>query len=76
MQHPSMHSLICLAAMEVKTESTENICLFFSMLNEMLQKVGKKNKDYKFNPKHIMCDEAGANIKGIKEALGLDFTAT
>ena len=62
--------------MEVKTESTENICLFFSMLNEMLQKVGKKNKDYKFNPKHIMCDEAGANIKGIKEALGLEFAAT
>ena len=75
-QHPSMRSLIRLASMEVKTESTENIRLFFSMLNEMLQKVGKKNKDYKFNPKHIMCDEAGANIKGIKEALGLEFAAT
>ena len=76
MQHPSMHCLICLASMEVKTESTANIHLFFRLLNEMLQKVGKKDKNYKFNPKHIMCDEAGANIKGIKEALGLEFAAT
>ena len=40
------------------------------------KKLGKKDKNYKFNPKHIMCDEAGANIKGIKEALGLEFAKT
>ena len=75
-QHPSMRCLLRLASMEVKTESTENVRLFFEMLNEMLQIVGKKDKNYKFNPKHIMCDEAGANIKGIKEALSLEYAAT
>ena len=75
-QHPSMHCLLRLASMEVKSESTENICLFFKLLNEMLQIIGKKDKDYKFNPKHIMCDEAGGNIRGIKEALGLEYAAT
>ena len=75
-QHPSMRCLLRLACMEVKSESTENIRLFFDLLNEMLQIVGKKDKNYKFNPKHIMCDEAGGNIRGIKEALGLEFAAT
>ena len=75
-QHPSMRCLLRLASMEVKSESTENICLFFKLLNEMLQIIGKKDKDYKFNPKHIMCDEAGGNIRGIKEALGLEYAAT
>ena len=42
----------------------------------MLQIVGKKDKDYKFNPQYILCDEAGGNIRGIKEALGLQFAAT
>ena len=75
-QHPSMRCLLRLASMEVKSESTENICLFFKLLNEMLQIIGKKDKDYKFNPKQIMCDEAGGNIRGIKEALGLEYAAT
>ena len=74
-QHPSMCCLIRLASMEVKSESTENIRLFFQLLNEMLQIVGKKDKNYKFNPRNIMCDEAGGNIRGIKEALGLEFAA-
>ena len=42
----------------------------------MLQIVGKKEKGYKFNPRYILCDEAGGNIRGIKEALGLEFAAT
>ena len=28
------------------------------------------------NPQYILCDEAGGNIRGIKEALGLQFAAT
>ena len=65
-----------LACIEVRSEATEDIAIFFKLLNEMLQIVGKKDKDYKFNPQYILCDEAGGNIRGIKEALGLQFAAT
>ena len=61
--------------MEVKSEATEDLAIFFKLINEMLQIVGKKEKGYKFNPKYILCDEAGGNIRGIKEALGLEFAA-
>ena len=75
-QHPSMHRVIRLASMEVRSEATEDIAIFFKLINEMLQIVGKKEKGYKFNPRYILCDEAGGNIRGIKEALGLEFAAT
>ena len=41
----------------------------FSLLNEMLQQVGKKDKDYKFNPKYIFNDEAGSNLLASVESL-------
>ena len=75
-QHPSMRRVIRLASMEVRSEATEDIAIFFKLINEMLQIVGKKEKGYKFNPRYILCDEAGGNIRGIKEALGLEFAAT
>ena len=75
-QHPSMRCVIRLASMEVRSEATEDIAIFFKLINEMLQIVGKKEKGYKFNPRYILCDEAGGNIRGIKEALGLEFAAT
>ena len=75
-QHPSMHRVIRLASMKVRSEATEDIAIFFKLINEMLQIVGKKEKGYKFNPRYILCDEAGGNIRGIKEALGLEFAAT
>ena len=75
-QHPSMRRVIRLASMEVRSEATEDIVIFFKLINEMLQIVGKKEKGYKFNPRYILCDEAGGNIRGIKEALGLEFAAT
>ena len=74
-QHPSMWRVLRLASMEVRSEATEDIAIFFKLFNEMLQIVGKKDKDYKFNPRYILCDEAGGNIRGIKEALGLEFAA-
>ena len=75
-QHPSMRRVIRLASMEVRSEATEDIAIFFKLINEMLQIVGKKEKGYKFNPRYILCDEAGGNIRGIKEALGLEFAVT
>ena len=74
-QHPSMRRVIRLASMEVRSEGTEDIVIFFKLINEMLQIVGKKEEGYKFNPRYILCDEAGGNIRGIKEALGLEFAA-
>ena len=70
-----MQRVIRLASMEVRSEATEDIAIFFKLINEMLQIVGKKEKGYKFNPRYILCDEAGGNIRGIKEALGLEFAA-
>ena len=61
--------------MEVRSEATEDIAIFFKLINEMLQIVGKKEEGYKFNPSYILCDEAGGNIRGKKEALGLEFAA-
>ena len=70
-----MRRVIRLASMEVRSEATEDIAIFFKLINEMLQIVGKKEEGYKFNPRYILCDEAGGNIRGIKEALGLEFAA-
>ena len=75
-QHPSMRHVIRLASMEVRSEATEDIAIFFKLINEMQQIVGKKEEGYMFNPRYILCDEAGGNIRGIKEALGLEFAAT
>ena len=56
--------------MEVKSESTENLVLFWNMVNEMLQKVGKKGDQYKFNPKFAMTDEAGAHFAALRIVYG------
>ena len=74
-QHPSMRSILRIASMEVRTEKGDTIEIFFSLLNEMLQKVGKKNKDYKFNPKYIFNDEAGSNFVGISRVFGEQFAS-
>ena len=56
--------------MEVKSESTENLVLLWRLVNEMLQKLGKKGKDYKFNPKFLMTDEAGAHFAACRIVFG------
>ena len=61
-----------LAMMEVERENMEMIILFFNLLNKTLANhVG--NPDYKFNPALIMMDEAGANLQGIKDAMGSEY---
>ena len=49
--------------------------MFFSLLNKMLQQLGKKDKDYKFNPKYIFNEEAGSNFVGISRVFGEQFAA-
>ena len=58
--------------MEVQRENTEMINLFFNLFNKALvNHVGDPN--YKFNPMLIMTDEAGANLQGIKDAMGSEY---
>ena len=75
--HPSMRQLFRLASMEVASESTRTVQLFWKMFNECIQIVKKeveKTKEidttYKFNPKGFMCDESGANFQGMKGVFG------
>ena len=71
--HPSLRSVIRLVSMEVKSESTENLIMFWSLVNEMLQIVGKKCDSYKFNPRNIMTDEAGAHFTAMSHVFGDEF---
>ena len=70
--HSSLREMIRLASMEMRTENGEDIALFFRLFNEILQKVTGNDK-YKFNPRCLLCDEAGANYKAIKLVYGEEF---
>ena len=71
--HPSLRSVIRLVSMEVKSEITENLIIFWRLVNEMLQIVGKKGDSYKFNPRNIMTDEAGAHFTAMRHVSGDEF---
>ena len=67
-----MRKVIRLASMDLRTENSKDVALFFTLFNEMLQKaIGKP--DYKFNPCYFLCDEGGANHNAIKIVYGEDF---
>ena len=68
-RHTSMRRLIKLSCMETRKEDTQAVAIFFNKLNEMLRKVTKK-KDYIFNPKNVMMDEAGQNFNGLLQVFG------
>jgi hypothetical protein len=68
--------LLNLASMEVKSEDTRYITLFFKLFNEVLTEVynegkapGEQIEWYHFNPCAVMCDENGANFKGMEAEL-------
>ena len=58
--------------MELCTENTKDINIFFPLFNEVLENVSGK-KGYKFNPRAFMCDKGGANFTGLKEVYGEEF---
>ena len=70
--HPSMCKILCLASMDMRTENSNDIAIFFNLFNEVLSKV-KGQKNYKFNPRAFVCDEGGANYKAIRMVYGNDF---
>ena len=69
--HPALRALQRIATMEVRSESTEHIALFWKLLNEALQDFTGK-KSYKFNPCAFLVDEGGGNHCGIQEAFGIE----
>ena len=63
-KNPITRAVMRIATMEAMNEDTPTMTLFFTLLNEVLQKVsGKPN--YKFNPFRFYVDEAGANKNAI-----------
>ena len=70
--HPTMRKVSILASMDLRTENNKDIALFFSLFNEMLQKVTGK-PDYIFNPCYFLCAEGGANHNAIKIFYGEGF---
>ena len=71
--HTSMRRLLKLACMEVRSEGSEQIGLFFKLWNEVLRMAGKKTSTYLFNPRKIMVDSAGSNYGGIRAIFGLEY---
>ena len=70
--HTTMRKVISLASMDLRTENSKDIALFFTLFHEMLQKVTGK-PDYKFNQYYFLCDEGRANHNAIKIVYGEDF---
>ena len=70
--HIAMRKLIRLASMYVKSESSKSVKIFFTLFNEVLQKVSG-NPEYKLNPRFILCDNSGANLNGMALVFGQEF---
>ena len=69
LKHPATGNTLRLANMEVRSENTEGIALFFRLVNTMLQEV-LQDESYLFNLACFMCDELGANFITIQEVYG------
>ena len=71
MYHPLLRKQIQLAIMETESEDTENIKLFWTLFNEVLQKVSG-NPTYKLKPVGWCTDIAGANFAAICNVFGTE----
>ena len=58
--------------MELHTENTKDISIFFTLFNEVLEDVSGR-KGYKFNPRVFVYEEGGINFPGLKEVYGEEF---
>ncbi len=73
--HPLLRKQIPLAIMDAAREDSENIELFWTLFNEILQKVSGR-KDYKFDPIGFCTDMAGANFAGITRVFGSEMKSS
>jgi hypothetical protein len=69
--HPLLRKQIALATMETESENKETITLFWTLFNEVLQKVSG-NSSKIFNPLGWCTDMAGANMAGLINVFGED----
>ena len=67
--HPLLRKQVPLATMEATAENTENIKLFWTLFNEILQKV-KGDDNYKFRPVGWCSDMPGPNMAAICAVFG------
>ena len=72
--HTAMCHILRLATVEVRSESTHEISIFWELFNEILSEI--KGRNSKFNPKSIMVDENGANYCAIRKVFGLEFATS
>ena len=72
--HTAMHCILRLATMEVISESTHEITIFWELLNEILSAI--KGRDYNFNLRAITINKNGANYCAIRKVSGLDFVTS
>ena len=70
--NPVIHHLQCITGMECKSENTENVTTFLTLVNEMLRQV-KGDPKYMWAPKYIMADENWANKNVIGNVFGEDL---
>lgn len=68
--HPLLRKQIALAIMEAEGEKTENVELFWKLLNEAISKISNGEKS--FNPIGWCTDMSGALISGISKIFGED----
>ena len=67
-----MREMLRLTSMEMRSENTNNISIFFMLFNEVLEKVSWI-RGYKFNLRCFMCDEGGTNYRAVREVYGEEF---
>ena len=70
--HGPMREMLRLASMEMRSENINDISIFFTLFNEVLEQVSGI-KGYKFNLRCFMCDEGGANYRAVREVYGEEF---
>ena len=71
--HPLLRKQVPLAITEATAEDTPNIKLFWSLFNEVLQKV-KRDDNYKFRRVGWCSDMAGPNMAAICDVFGSEAT--
>ena len=72
--HPAMKKVLRLVSMEIRSEHHEDIVLFLTLFNKILEEV-TGIPGYKFNPWYFVCDESGVNYKAIALVYGEEFAA-
>ena len=69
--HPILQKVVRLATCDVEDDTGDTMSLFWTERNRALSQYSKI-KDYQFNPRGWVVDEAGSNWRGIQNVYGED----